>query len=70
MTPFSLCRSVRPRLTVTELARWLAAGGHTVSVFVDDPRATGETNGALCVLPLDVHTWPAFARLVEANNGV
>ena len=41
---------------------------------VNDPKATGETTGettgALSVLPLDVHTWPAFARLVEANNGV
>ena len=34
------------------------------------PRATGDTTGALSVRPLDVHTWPAFARLVEANNGV
>ncbi|TCC63341.1 GNAT family N-acetyltransferase [Kribbella pittospori] len=25
---------------------------------------------ALSVRPLDVDTWPAFARLVEANNGV
>ena len=25
---------------------------------------------ALTVAPLNVHTWPAFARLVEANNGV
>jgi hypothetical protein len=25
---------------------------------------------AYTVRPLDVGTWPAFARLVEANNGV
>ena len=37
---------------------------------VNDPRATGETTRALSVRPLDAHTWPAFARLVEANNGV
>jgi len=39
-------------------------------VSVNDPTATGETSGAFSVRPLDVHTWPAFARLVEANNGV
>ena len=27
-------------------------------------------DGALVVRPLDVDTWPAFAELVEANNGV
>ncbi|MFL6001085.1 MAG: GNAT family N-acetyltransferase [Streptomyces sp.] len=33
--------------------------------------ATGETPSApLTVRPLDTDTWPAFARLVEANNGV
>jgi hypothetical protein len=33
--------------------------------------ATGETPVApLTVRPLDTDTWPAFARLVEANNGV
>ena len=37
---------------------------------MNDTGATGETTGALCVRPLDVRTWPAFARLVEANNGV
>ena len=64
------CRPGRPRLTVPERGRRRAAGGHTDCVSVNDPGATGETNGALCVRPLDVHTWPAFARLVEANNGV
>ena len=28
------------------------------------------STGALTVAPLDVRTWPAFAGLVEANNGV
>jgi len=37
---------------------------------VNDPSATRETSGALSVVPLDVHTWPAFVGLVEANNGV
>jgi len=37
---------------------------------VSDPKATGTTPTALSVRPLDVDTWPAFARLVEANNGV
>src|SRR5664280_1456947 len=46
----------------------LQAGILTVSV--NDPRATVERTGALCVRPLDVQTWPATARLVEANNGV
>ena len=50
--------------------RQFSAGGHTESVSVNGPRATRETTGDLCVRPLDVNTWPAFARLVEANNGV
>jgi hypothetical protein len=29
-----------------------------------------QKTGDLVVRPLDVDTWPAFARLVEANNGV
>jgi len=33
-------------------------------------KATGKPTGALTVRPLDVDTWPAFAALVEANNGV
>jgi hypothetical protein len=32
--------------------------------------ATGDTSRQLTVRPLDQDTWPAFARLVEANNGV
>ena len=36
---------------------------------MNKPSTTRET-GAFTVAPLDVHTWPAFARLVEANNGV
>ena len=36
---------------------------------VNKPSTTRET-GAFTVAPLDVQTWPAFARLVEANNGV
>jgi len=36
---------------------------------VSDPKASGSTV-ARSVRPLDVDTWPAFARLVEANNGV
>ncbi|MFF2653120.1 GNAT family N-acetyltransferase [Streptomyces sp. NPDC058045] len=32
--------------------------------------ATGEAAGPLAVRLLDTDTWPAFARLVEANNGV
>jgi hypothetical protein len=35
-----------------------------------DPTAEGKTPVALSVRPLDVDTWPAFASLVEANNGV
>jgi hypothetical protein len=37
---------------------------------MDDPSTTRATGSALSVRPLDVQTWPAFARLVEANNGV
>src|SRR4051794_6226293 len=33
------------------------------------PRSTS-TRDQLSVRPLDASTWPAFARLVEANNGV
>jgi hypothetical protein len=29
-----------------------------------------DPSGELVVRPLDVESWPAFARLVEANNGV
>jgi len=39
-------------------------------VSVSDPKAAGTTTAALSVRPLNVDTWPAFARLVEANNGV
>jgi len=34
---------------------------------VRDAKSTAST---FCVRPLGVDTWPAFARLVEANNGV
>jgi GNAT superfamily N-acetyltransferase len=37
---------------------------------VSDPKSTGKTSSVFSVRPLDVDTWPAFARLVEANNGV
>jgi hypothetical protein len=37
---------------------------------VSDPKSTSKTPSAFSVRPLDVETWPAFARLVEANNGV
>jgi len=37
---------------------------------VSDPKASGKTTAVLCVRALDVGVWPAFARLVEANNGV
>lgn len=37
---------------------------------VKGQRTAGDTSGAWSVRPLDVDTWPAFARLVEANNGV
>ena len=37
---------------------------------MNEPRKIGKTTGALAVRPLDVDTWSAFARLVEANNGV
>jgi hypothetical protein len=37
---------------------------------VSDPKSTSKTPSAFSVQPLDVETWPAFARLVEANNGV
>ncbi|HEY7271391.1 MAG TPA: GNAT family N-acetyltransferase [Actinoplanes sp.] len=33
-------------------------------------RPTGDTSHPFTVRPLDQDTWPAFARLVEANNGV
>jgi len=36
---------------------------------VSDPKASGSTV-ARSVRPLDVDTWPAFARLAEAINGV
>lgn len=39
-------------------------------VATSDPEATAGTTAALSVRPLDVDTWPAFARLVEENNGV
>jgi len=42
----------------------------TEEVSVSDPNATGKTTAAFTVRPLDVDTWPAFAQLVEANNGV
>lgn len=32
--------------------------------------SSGDAAGAYVVRPLDVDSWPAFARLVEANNGV
>lgn len=32
--------------------------------------AAGAADARLVVRPLDTDTWPAFARLVEANNGV
>ena len=35
-----------------------------------DSKSPGKTTDAISVRPLDVNTWPAFARLVEANNGV
>ena len=38
-----------------------ASGGHSAAVPASD---------ALTVRPLDADTWPAFARLVEENNGV
>lgn len=37
---------------------------------MSDPKSAGERIVALSVRPLDGDTWPAFARLVEANNGV
>lgn len=37
---------------------------------MSDPKATRNTTAGLSVRPLDVDTWPAFARLVERNNGV
>jgi hypothetical protein len=37
---------------------------------VGNPKATDKATDALSVRPLDLETWPAFARLVEANNGV
>ncbi len=37
---------------------------------MSDPKAASETAAAFSVRSLDVDTWPAFARLVEANNGV
>lgn len=33
-------------------------------------KATTKASTTLSVRPLDTDTWPAFARLVEANNGV
>jgi len=37
---------------------------------VSDPTVPGKPIAALSVRPLDVDTWAAFERLVEANNGV
>jgi GNAT superfamily N-acetyltransferase len=37
---------------------------------VSDPKPIGETIPAFAVRPLGEDTWAAFARLVEANNGV
>lgn len=37
---------------------------------VSDATSTGAASSDLTVRPLDTDTWPAFARLVEANNGV
>ena len=37
---------------------------------MSDSRSPGKTTDAISVTALDVNTWPAFARLVEANNGV
>ncbi len=38
-------------------------------VSVADPTERDESATGLSVRPLDTGTWPAFARLVEANNG-
>jgi hypothetical protein len=43
---------------------------HAGDMSGSDPEATGENTAALSVRSLDVNTWPAFARLIEANNGV
>ncbi|MEO8830413.1 GNAT family N-acetyltransferase [Lapillicoccus sp.] len=37
---------------------------------MSEPKAAGTSPSARSVRPLGVDTWPAFARLVEANNGV
>jgi len=37
---------------------------------VSEPKASGTSPSARSVRPLGVDTWPAFARLVEVNNGV
>ncbi|MEO6714906.1 MAG: hypothetical protein ABIM89_15970 [Mycobacteriales bacterium] len=37
---------------------------------MSDQKARGKTTTALSVRALDADTWAAFARLVEANNGV
>lgn len=37
---------------------------------MSNSKTTEKTTEPLVVRPLDVVTWPAFARLVEANNGV
>ncbi len=39
-------------------------------MLVSEPKAAGTPPSARSVRPLSVDTWPAFARLVEANNGV
>jgi hypothetical protein len=39
-----------------------------LNVYV--PKKQAPSTGSLTVGPLDAVTWPAFARLVEANNGV
>src|SRR3954470_13337849 len=61
-------RALPQRARVCWIDRGLSTTSREASV---SSNATGETPVApLTVRPLDTDTWPAFARLVEANNGV
>jgi len=63
-------RSDQPPVLEREPVVAAAPQVDAVEVSVSDPKVPGKATAALSVRALDGDTWPAFARLVEANNGV
>jgi hypothetical protein len=47
-----------------------AANRHAGEMPISPPGTTRDTSTLFTIRPLDQDTWSAFARLVEANNGV